>query len=108
MSNGDSIGGIIGYLRTTDRISIISCTSTAGITADNCTQIGGILGTNANSSGRYPAKIEIVTVKGSIIGKATVGSIIGKTAKAPENYETVKSTYTIENNDELSHIGIIG
>lgn len=108
VSNGDSIGGIIGYLRTTDRISIISCTSTAGITADNCTQIGGILGTNANSSGRYPAKIEIVTVKGSIIGKATVGSIIGKTAKAPENYETVKSTYTIENNDELSHIGIIG
>lgn len=108
VSNGDSIGGIIGYLRTTDRISIISCTSTAGITADNCTQIGGILGTNANSSGRYSAKIEIVTVKGSIIGKSTVGSIIGKTAKAPENYETVKSTYTIENNNELSHIGMIG
>ena len=108
VSNGDSIGGIIGYLKTTGRVSIISCTSTAGITADNCTQIGGILGTNANSLDRYPAKIEIVTVKGSIIGKSTVGSIIGKTAKAPENYETVKSTYTVENNNELSHIGMIG
>lgn len=107
-AQGKAIGGIIGYCTTTDKITVLSCTSTAVITADNCTGVGGIIGINANSSGRYPAKIETVTVSGSIIGKSMVGSIVGQCAKNPEDYESIKSTYTVSETIPLPHIGYIG
>ena len=107
VSNGSSIGGIIGYLRTTDDAAIIACTTTAGINASECTSVGGIIGLFANPKNRLPIKIETVAVKGKIVGKSSVGTIIGKAANAPENYENIKVTYTVENNDDLAHIGAI-
>jgi hypothetical protein len=105
VSNGDSIGGIIGYLKTTDNATINACTTTAGINASNCTSVSGIVGLFANPKNRLPIKIETVTVRGVISGKSAVGAIIGTTAKAPENYETVRVTYTVENNTNLPNIG---
>ena len=105
VSNGDSIGGIIGYLKTTDNATINACTTTAGVNASNCTSVSGIVGLFANPKNRLPIKIETVTVRGVISGKSAVGAIIGTTAKAPENYETVRVTYTVENNTNLPNIG---
>lgn len=104
-TTGSGIAGIIGYCKTTDKISIISCTSAANVTADNCEAVGGIVGVNANGTGKYPAKIEIMTVRGTITGKNAVGSIMGSAAKAPENYESIKSTYTVLDSITLPHIG---
>ena len=106
-SNGNSIGGIIGYLKTTDDIAIAACTVTAKINADGCTAVGGIIGLIANSRSSSPAKVETVTVTGAIIAKSSVGSIIGKTAKEPNNYDNIKVTYTVAHNDALKHIGTI-
>ncbi len=106
-SSGKAIGGIIGCCKTNDKMSIVSCSSTANITATNCEAVGGILGIDSTSNSYRLAKIEFITVTGKVQGKSSVGSIIGSAKVAPENYEDIKSTYTIANNDALEHIGTI-
>lgn len=106
-SSGKAIGGIIGCCKTNDKMSIVSCSSTANITATNCEAVGGILGIDSTSNSYRLAKIEFITVTGKVQGKSSVGSIIGLAKVAPENYGDIKSTYTIENNNDLAHIGAI-
>ena len=106
-SAGSAVGGIVGYTKTTDKITIISCTVNAAINASECSAVGGIVGLNANSKGQAAAKIETVTVNGSIIGKSSVGSVIGLTAREPNNYESIKVTYTVSSDISLNHIGKI-
>lgn len=99
------IGGIIGYVKTTDKITITSCTSNASIIADECLAVGGIVGVNANSAGQLRAKIESATVSGKITGKKAVGSIIGSLVRKLDNYDTLKITYTVDASITLPHMG---
>ena len=66
------------------------------------------MGVDSTSDKYNLAKIEFVTVKGNIQAKSAVGSIIGSTAVVPDNYESIKVTYTVEVNNSIKHFGAIG